>query len=517
MAPLKLITLNVANSLVLGGLLSIIKVENPDIVCLQELTITSGQLKLYVAKFGYNAEANIDILDITKLGTGIIWKSELPISEVTSVIECRGQLAKLGPYNILNLYAPSGGNNKTARRNFFGQDVFHLIRGLESSPLLTGDFNCVLSAVDTERHFRDKKCPALQDLVTGFGYSDAYRFLNPGIAEFTFNRPNCAASRLDRFYTPPELVPHIKQVSHHASLGDHHYVVLVIDFPTLDKVPSPEKPPPLYWKLNTSVLSDEDFLENFKILYTKLQQKIGDYSDIADWWDLLAKPTIREFCISVSERLSYVRKNTKRFLFSYLTLVTRKGNWGEVARVRKELKNLLMRESMGIVVRSRFKENIETENASLYYLNRENKNYKKSSLHELKIDDKVTSDKPKIEAEVLSYFGALFNGHHDRQGEDSGQPFVPDYSGLPDFLSGLGSLSQVSQDNLTKNLVYDEIKIIVMKDCDHNKSPGLDGLPYEFYQVTWDIIGHDFVNVLQVQLDRIRLIEADRHEATRIA
>ena len=49
MAPLKLINLNVANSLVLGGLLSIIKVENPDIVCLQELTITSGQLKLYVA------------------------------------------------------------------------------------------------------------------------------------------------------------------------------------------------------------------------------------------------------------------------------------------------------------------------------------------------------------------------------------------------------------------------------------------------------------------------------------
>ena len=94
MAPLKIITLNVANSLVLGGLLSIIRVENPDIVLLQELTLTSGQLKLYVAKFGYSAEANTDLMDITKLGTGIIWKTELPISEVTSVIECRGQFAK---------------------------------------------------------------------------------------------------------------------------------------------------------------------------------------------------------------------------------------------------------------------------------------------------------------------------------------------------------------------------------------------------------------------------------------
>ena len=56
----------------------------------------------------------------------------------------------------------------------------------------------------------------------------------------------------------------------------------------------------------------------------------------------------------------------------------------------------------------------------------------------------------------------------------------------------------------------------VKSDCDHNKSPGLDGLPYEFYQVTWDIIGHDFAEVLQVQLKRFILIESDRHGVTRL-
>ena len=67
-----------------------------------------------------------------------------------------------------------------------------------------------------------------------------------------------------------------------------------------------------------------------------------------------------------------------------------------------------------------------------------------------------------------------------------------------------------------KDLTYDEITYIVKKECDHNKSPGLDGLPYELYQVTWDIIGHDFVQVLQAQLQRIRLMESDKHGATRI-
>ena len=187
-----------------------------------------------------------------------------------------------------------------------------------------------------------------------------------------------------------------------------------------------------------------------------------------------------------------------------------------MVRVKREIKKLLCKESMGFIIRSRFSETLETEKSSLFYMNRENKNFSKCSLNELKINNHVTSEKKSIETEVLNYLGALFNGHHDRDGVDSGHPFQPDYSELPDFLSGLGSLSQESQGKLIKKLSYDEIKHILMKECDNNKSPGLDGIPYEFYQATWNIIGEDFVHVLQVQLERINLIESDRHGATRL-
>ena len=355
MAALKIITLNAGNSLLLGGLLSIIRLENPDIVLLQEITVTTGQLQLFVAKLGYSAQANTDILDITRLGTGIIWKSELPLSEVTSVVDCRAQLAKLGPYHILNVYAPSGSNNRTARREFFGQDIFRLVRGANSStyPLIIGDFNSVLAAQDTEKNYADKKCAALKDLVNGFNYSDAFRLLKPNVSEFTFYRRNCAPSRLDRFYVPPFCVPFVQNVSHHASLSDHHYGVLILDLPDLESAPKPPKQPPLYWKLNTSVLQDDDFLVNFKEFYRNLKNKIDDYPDISDWWDLCAKPAIRDFCMGVSERMAFVRKNTKRFLFSYLSLVIKRGNWGEVVRVRKKIEKLLCKESMGFIVRSR--------------------------------------------------------------------------------------------------------------------------------------------------------------------
>ena len=234
-----MMTLNTGNTRLLGGLLAIIRIEDPDIVLLQEITVTSGQLQLYVAKHGYSAEANTDLLDVTSLGTGMIWKSHLPVKNVTSVVQCRLQLASLGPYSLLNIYAPSGSNHRQERRDFFGQEVFNLVRSSSQYPLIVGDFNCVLSAQDTENNFNQKKCPALHDLVRGFNYADTFRIVKPNASEFTFHRPNCAASRLDRFYVPQYLLPHVQDVRHHASLVDHHYGVLELELPSLDYVPPP--------------------------------------------------------------------------------------------------------------------------------------------------------------------------------------------------------------------------------------------------------------------------------------
>ena len=89
--------------------------------------------------------------------------------------------------------------------------------------------------------------------------------------------------------------------------------------------------------------------------------------------------------MGVSIRLAYVRRDTKKFLFSYLNIVLKKGDWGEVARVRQQLKGILQQECMGFVVRSRYKENLETEMASLFHANRENKNFFKNNHNELRL------------------------------------------------------------------------------------------------------------------------------------
>ena len=91
------------------------------------------------------------------------------------------------------------------------------------------------------------------------------------MSEYTFHRKNSAASRLDRFYIPQAWVEFLQDVSHHASLSDHHYVVIKLNLPNLENIPLPPKSHPLYWKLNTTILQDEDFLENFETFYKKIQ------------------------------------------------------------------------------------------------------------------------------------------------------------------------------------------------------------------------------------------------------
>ena len=52
-----------------------------------------------------------------------------------------------------------------------------------------------------------------------------------------------------------------------------------------------------------------------------------------------------------------------------------------------------------------------------------------------------------------------------------------------------------------KDMTMDELEFIV-KSCDQNKSPGLDGLSYELYQETFQIIKEDLLQVYLCQLRR---------------
>ena len=517
-AKIRFLSLNVGMKSDLAGLLTLIQVHKLDIIMLQEVRISEEQMNQKIKYHGFTGKVSIDAEDSMKPGVAILWRSVLPVQEIITLVSCRAQLAILGSIAIVNIYAPSGSDRKFERGSFFARDLFQTFATNSTTNwIVGGDFNCILKPIDVENGagFNQKKCPQLHDLVNIKGLRDVFRHFYPTKKEYTFFRTSCAPSRLDRFYLSHELLQRVNSVQHVASLSDHCGVLLEMSFQSFNQYET-RFVRETYWKLNVRILEDEDFEENFISLWSGLKQKQTWFTDIADWWDMEAKPTIKEFCFEFSKQRKARRNDTKAFWFAYLKIVLGDKNWGEVARVKTMLKDMLQEDAFGYVVRSRFKNNISEEAASLFHANKEVKNAKNNNINSLKINDNVITNQEVIEEEVNKFFHALFNGYHDENLVNTGKTFQADNSNLDFFLKDLASLSDSAREGLVKDMTMDELEKIV-KGCDRNKSPGLDGLSYEFYQKTFQIIKEDLLEIYRCQLNRKLLIKSNKEGVTRLA
>ena len=204
-------------------------------------------------------------------------------------------------------------------------------------------------------------------------------------------------------------------------------------------------------------------MENFAALWEYLRLKQNNFPDIADWWDEAAKPNIKDFCIAFSSQRNLRRRDSKAFWLAYLKLVNK--NWTEVVRVRGMLVDMMQEDAYGYVVRSRFQNNVSEETASLFHANKEIQNSAKNNIQSLKIGNEVSENKSTIEDEITNFFQALFNGHHGKNLEDTGEPFKADDKDLDYFLHDLSALPDSERDKLVKDIRIEELEEIVKK-CD---------------------------------------------------
>ena len=520
----KLISQNIASSQRVERITNVLKSDKPDLFLIQEITLTTAQLLAAVEPLQYKCETNTDQGNPCAPGTGVIWKANLPSPQVTNIVSCSLQTVRLGHQYFYNVYAPSGSENRRDRSLLFTRDIFPLLlqHHPEHVPVLAGDWNCLVAAKDTTANFREKYSKDLDDLLKAFKYCDAYRVLHPNTVEFTFHRASCSPSRLDRVYLPSSLKSSLTSVTHLAGLSDHWGVEVSFEL-ELARVQSPPTRPKTHWKLNTSILKNESFLHQFTTVFKHLKEEIEEFDDYADWWDHFAKPGITSFCKSFSVSLAKQRKCFKKFLFAILRGATERKDWNLVSKTKEKIQNILAYEAHSLIIRSREKQNDEEEAASLYHMAKTSR----TGLERLKVTEGeeigfrsksntvTTEDPSRIEKETVHFLNALLNGRLNKNLEDTGTTFQPDDSKLDEYLSKLSTLSTASKEALVEPLSEDEV-LDAVKASKNGKSPGLDGISYEFYKVCWPVIGSTFTKVLQTQLDRESLMESGKHGATRL-
>ena len=507
MAFFKVTTFNINHTQNFSGVLNLLKSEKPDLLFLQECGLETEQLDLIVRRLGYKGYSSL--IDFTLPGVAVVYLETLPVSEILPLFPGRLLFVKINDWAFINIYAQSGNNNKQARHVLFNETIVRNLQLRTLIPVLIGDFNCCISEKDVESNYNNKKCESLARLINIFGYRDAYRCLYPDTVMFSYYKAGQSASRLDRAYLPERAVNILHSVEYLTTLSDHKAMTVTFNGQI---APAPERPQ-TYWKLNSNILKHPDFMVNFNDCWSHCLLSEDSYASVDLWWEDFAKPTIRKFLIRFAKMRAESNKGTKLLLFSALDKYIREGLYDKASDVRERLQSLITQESFGYTIQSVNKQTAEEERVSLYHVNNVFKNCQ-SSLKALKIGGVETTDPAIIEQEVHGFFGPLFNGQHRSCPNggppvDTGQPFQPDFSQLDEFTADIGQLDPAQAASLEGDITLDEY-LAALDSCSQNKSPGLDGICYEFYSATKDIIGQQVVNIYNSQLHSGQFIKSFR-------
>ena len=163
-------------------------------------------------------------------------------------------------------------------------------------------------------------------------------------------------------------------------------------------------------------------------------------------------------------------------------------------RAKIEYENILNNKTEGAILRSKTKIYEENEKSSKYFLNLEKQKAVRNTIKMLKkspeIDSSITNPKG-ITKEIRQFYSNLFKKKENQSAEN-----------CKDFLNNL-DLPKISEDLneiLKKPLTIEEIKCALMTSS-KGKSPGNDGLGFEFFVVFW---GNISVPLFESYLDGLK-------------
>ena len=186
-------------------------------------------------------------------------------------------------FNLLNIY---GFNEKNDRYDLLEDLQSHM---LGRAPLVVGgDFNCILSRKDRKgagEDFRvDKASVLLQGICKDFKLQDCFKTMHPREDGFTwFSGDGTRASRIDYVFTrdfPPtdaRLTP--------VFFSDH--LMLSCTLSLSSGVTSGSG----LWKLNCSLLEDNELLCQYREQYHEWQTLQDFYNTRAHWWEMVKEKT----------------------------------------------------------------------------------------------------------------------------------------------------------------------------------------------------------------------------------
>ena len=355
-----------------------------------------------------------------------------------------------------------------------------------------GDFNLVLN-IDMDKigrlartHLKSQE--TVKDHAAQLDLVHAWRTINPDSPKYTWRRrkPEILC-RLDFFLISQCLMCSVTSANILAGYKTDHYLI-DIKIALHSNLRGPG-----YWKLNTSFLTDIDYVTQIRDVIKKTHEEYQDDDTVNKGllWEMM-KLKIREQSIKyatakkvkMSRREGELEKEInylQNFIESNEINPSEKTEiFGTLEARKRELEKIIEYRTKGSILRASITRGKNTK----YFLNLEKRHFKQSAITQLKVDDEnfITTDK-EILNQCEAFYRNLYSSKIDSPNEKYDHIFFE--------ASTVKKLNQLEQESCEGLLTKTEC-LKALKEMDSNKTLGSNGLSAEFYKMFWNDIA-DFL------------------------
>uniref|UniRef100_A0A9J8DK74 Reverse transcriptase domain-containing protein n=1 Tax=Cyprinus carpio carpio TaxID=630221 RepID=A0A9J8DK74_CYPCA len=237
---------------------------------------------------------------------------------------------------------------------------------------------------------------------------------------------------------------------------------------------------PGYWKLNCSFLLSESYCQQIREIAESVKSQ-ANISATSKWEQF--KYECRKFSVKFGKNRASVKNKEVTDLIRKMSQILKNPILGEddkqsLYTLQSRLDDLFLEKARGAFIRSRAKWLEFGEKNSAYFFNLEKKRGSNKRISSLYINNSLSNDPSMISSYVSNFYQNLYTSSFDLVA--SSLFFRKVHSVIP-------KINDHNRELCEEPFTIDDLYNIV-KRMPHNKSPGPDGLPFEFFKVFWDSI-----------------------------
>ena len=244
-------------------------------------------------------------------GVCILLAKDLPCKVISTHRDGDGQIILINielnnvEYSICNIYCPNNVSDRIAFLQYVNEFVkSHAVS--KNRNLIGGDFNCADSPDDRSNGIVDSSTK-LASLKSSLQLEDVWRQFNPNKIEYSYIDPSGRGfkSRIDLWLGSRNIISDtVTCVMRQAPTPDHNAILAEIKVRHRPNTRGKD-----YWKMNNSVINEENYREGISKLFDDTQEEYGEHVPKSVLWEYL-KIKIKEFTISYCTSRRHDRRST---------------------------------------------------------------------------------------------------------------------------------------------------------------------------------------------------------------